>query len=293
MIIHNMKIEGHELSALSFNPDASGHPIILLHGVTASVGLWIGEQVSLFTPYGAVYALSLPGHYPAAFPPSFQQKSLTAEMIARVLTTAIRNLIGEQTAVLVGHSTGGFAALAIAARAPELAHSVISIAGFAQGGWIGPLGLSQRILSHGFMGRLFFKAIYLSNRWPRYYFKTTWRIYSTNKERLFTFTSLDAIVDNMLPYYRKLDLEAMAQYFIAMAATNIEAWLPRITAPTLILVGDSDPIVPTAQSYIIADNIPNAQLELFKGAGHVLMFEMYDEYKQVVDKWLRKQVSSQ
>ncbi len=289
IITHEMHIEGHKLTALSFNPDTSGTPIILLHGITASVGMWITDAESLFSQHGPVYALSLPGHYPAVLPPDFQQESLTAEMIARVLTAAIRELIGEEkTAVLVGHSTGGFAALAIAAHAPELAHSVISIAGFAQGRWIGPLGLAQRVLPHGFVGKMLFKAAYLSNRWPRWWFKATWRIYAANPNNLFAFTFLDAVVDDSLPYYNHLNLNAMAHYFIAMPAINIETWLPRITAPTLILVGDGDPIVPPAQSHLIAAQIPHAQVEEFKGAGHVLMFEMYDDYKRIVSEWLQR-----
>ncbi len=287
IITHEMKIEGHNLTALSFNPDASGVPIILLHGITASVNMWITDAESLFAQHGPVYALSLPGHYPAVLPSDFQQESLTAEMIARVLTAAIRELIGEQTAVLVGHSTGGFAALAIAAHTPELARSVISIAGFAQGRWIGPLGIAQRIVPHGFIGKILFKAAYLSNRWPRWWFKATWRIYASNSKNLFAFAFLDAIIDDTLPYYRHLDLDSMAHYFIAMPNIDIKAWLPRITAPILILVGDGDPIVPSAQSDLIAANTPHAQVEVFKGAGHVLIFEMYDEYKRIINKWLQ------
>ncbi len=288
IITHEMQIEGHQLNALSFNPNASGVPIILLHGITASVGMWITDGKALYSQHGPVYALSLPGHYPAAFPSDFQQEALTAEVIARVLTTAIRELIGEQTAVLVGHSTGEFAALAIAAHAPELAHSVISIAGFAQGKWIGLLGVGQQAARHSAIGKIIFKATYLSLRWPRWWFKAAWRTYTPNPSNLFSFPFIDAIVNDMWPYYRHLDLDAVACYFAAMPDINIETWLPRITAPTLILVGDSDPIVPPAQSHLLAAHIPHTQLEIFEGAGHTLMFEMYDNYKRLVSKWLQR-----
>ena len=69
----------------------------------------------------------------------FLQDSLTVEMIVHVLTAAIRNLVGNQSVILVGHSTGGFAALAIAAHTPEIVRCVVSISGFAQGIWTGML----------------------------------------------------------------------------------------------------------------------------------------------------------
>ena len=287
-ITHEMQIEGHELTALSFNPDASGTPIILIHGITASVGTWIVDGGSLFAQYGPTYALSLPGHYPAVLPPDFQQDDLTAVMIARVLTAVIRKLVGDQPVVLVGHSTGGFAALAIAAHTPEIAHSVISIAGFAQGRWTGPLGVGQWAVRHGTIGKILFKATHLSLRWPRWWFKAAWRVYTPNPSKLFAFPFIDAVVDDMRPYYQHLDLDAMAYYFAVMPDIDIETWLPRITAPTLILVGDSDPIVPPAQSHLLAARIPHTQLEVFEGAGHTLMFEMYDDYKRLVIKWLQR-----
>jgi hypothetical protein len=69
---HEMQIEGHKLVALSFNPNTHGPPIVLLHGITTSVHLWTPDQTSLFVERGPCYALSLPGHYPAAFLDHFQ-----------------------------------------------------------------------------------------------------------------------------------------------------------------------------------------------------------------------------
>lgn len=44
--------------------------------------------------------------------------------------------------------------------------------------------------------------------------------------------------------------------------------LQRIYAPTLIIHGDKDPLVPVAAAYNLARHIPGAQLEIIQGMGH-------------------------
>ncbi len=47
-------------------------------------------------------------------------------------------------------------------------------------------------------------------------------------------------------------------------------WLPRLRVPTLILMGDDDPIVPTVNGRIIASRMPDARLELV-ACGHLFI----------------------
>ncbi|MES2491412.1 MAG: alpha/beta fold hydrolase [Pseudomonadota bacterium] len=46
--------------------------------------------------------------------------------------------------------------------------------------------------------------------------------------------------------------------------------LPKIKAPTLVIHGDKDPLVPVAAAYNLARYIPGAKLEIIKGMGHDL-----------------------
>jgi poly(3-hydroxyalkanoate) depolymerase len=47
-------------------------------------------------------------------------------------------------------------------------------------------------------------------------------------------------------------------------------WLHRLRQPTLVLAGDSDPIVPVTNGRILAGRIPNARLEVVPG-GHLFL----------------------
>jgi poly(3-hydroxyalkanoate) depolymerase len=49
-------------------------------------------------------------------------------------------------------------------------------------------------------------------------------------------------------------------------------WLPLLTPPTLVLAGDDDPIIPVANGRLLAGLIPNAELQVLDGAGHLFAF---------------------
>jgi 3-oxoadipate enol-lactonase len=44
--------------------------------------------------------------------------------------------------------------------------------------------------------------------------------------------------------------------------------LPQIKAPTLVVHGDQDVLIPVDNAYLLAERIPGAQLHIIKGAGH-------------------------
>ena len=57
-----------------------------------------------------------------------------------------------------------------------------------------------------------------------------------------------------------------------MAAGAHDTWeeLPKISAPTLVVHGDADILLPTENGRILAERIPGAELVLVPGAGHML-----------------------
>ena len=73
-----------------------------------------------------------------------------------------------------------------------------------------------------------------------------------------------------------------------MPQTDIGDRLPRVTPPTLVITGDRDPIVPPEQSRLIASRVPNAELVLIRGAGHMPFLERADDYQRTLGDWLRR-----
>src|SRR5215207_5763578 len=71
----------------------------------------------------------------------------------------------------------------------------------------------------------------------------------------------------------------------ALVGLDMTDELPKIRVPTLVLSGTADVIAPPAQGQRIAELIPDARLEVFKGAGHMLMLERTDEVNALITEF--------
>jgi pimeloyl-ACP methyl ester carboxylesterase len=287
--VHTLHVDGHKLVAVALNaPDTPGHPVILLHGISGSVRFWGHDQIPAFLEQGTCYALSLPGHYPAAFPSGFEKEQITAEMMGRVLAGAISELVEDQPVTLAGYSVGGFAALAIAVYRPELARRIVSISGFCQGRWTGMLGVNQWLARHGAVGRALFEANYSIARISPGVGYYMLRIYAADVRAMYAYPNFRAWSDAAYPYYKRLDLSRLADYFEVMPGIDICSLLPSNKVPTLVLAGDCDPVVPPDQARLISQLIPESELVMIQGGGHLLFAERPAEYQQALGDWLRK-----
>ena len=67
--------------------------------------------------------------------------------------------------------------------------------------------------------------------------------------------------------------------------------LPQIQAPTLVINGEDDRLVPSENSRIMAERIPGAELVLFPKAGHLYFDELPEESARTVIEFLRRRGS--
>ena len=68
----------------------------------------------------------------------------------------------------------------------------------------------------------------------------------------------------------------------AVGAFNAEEEVKTISAPTLIIHGDNDKAVPTKNSELLNNNIPNSRVSLIKGGSHFSIIERYEEFNNIV-----------
>ncbi|MGH3104526.1 MAG: alpha/beta fold hydrolase [Gaiellaceae bacterium] len=62
--------------------------------------------------------------------------------------------------------------------------------------------------------------------------------------------------------------------------------LAAIAAPTLVLHGAEDAVVDPRNGELLAESIPGARLELFRGAGHLLSWEEPERFAELVRRFL-------
>jgi pimeloyl-ACP methyl ester carboxylesterase len=78
--------------------------------------------------------------------------------------------------------------------------------------------------------------------------------------------------------------EAINKYY--SPAENVLAYLKEIRQPTLIVQGSNDVIVPTVNSYVLQQNLPNAQLIIYPDANHGSFYQYPELFVSQADQFL-------
>ena len=72
----------------------------------------------------------------------------------------------------------------------------------------------------------------------------------------------------------------------AVLAHDTAARLGEISAPTLVLTGDDDRVIPGESSELLRERIPGARLEVIAGAGHLFFIERPAETLRLLEEFL-------
>jgi pimeloyl-ACP methyl ester carboxylesterase len=78
--------------------------------------------------------------------------------------------------------------------------------------------------------------------------------------------------------------EAIGKYIAP--AENVLGYLKDIRQPTLVVQGSNDVIIPTVNSYILQQNLPNAQLILYPDANHGSFYQYPELFVSQADQFL-------
>ncbi|MGE0821033.1 MAG: alpha/beta fold hydrolase [Candidatus Binatia bacterium] len=82
---------------------------------------------------------------------------------------------------------------------------------------------------------------------------------------------------------------AYERHFQATMTLRVFKRLHEITAPTLVVTGRDDILIPAANSEILAREIPGAELVIFENAGHGFFISVRDKFVQVFQEFLSRQ----
>lgn len=72
----------------------------------------------------------------------------------------------------------------------------------------------------------------------------------------------------------------------AAATFDAEARVTEVTAPTLVLTGDEDTLVPPANSHNLVARISGARLVVIEGGSHMFFIEQSEEFNRTVIEFI-------
>lgn len=236
--------------ATAFNQQGTGSPILLIHGFDSSV-LEFRRLQPLLAPHHAVWNLDLLGF---GFTDRPADVPFTPDAIKTHLYYTWKTLIGEPV-VLVGASMGGAAAIDFALTYPDAVKQLVLLdsAGFAKGPDISKFMLPGL----GYLAAEFLRR-------PGVRRKVSLQAYA-DPSFVTADAELCAALHLTLPRWR----DAIIAFTKSGGYNFLSNQIAQITQPTLILWGDSDRILGTADAEKFKAAIAHSQLVWVPNCGHV------------------------
>lgn len=272
-----LHVEGGRITYFTAGSPANP-PVMLVHGWLSSRHLW-RTTVEVLKETHYCIALDLLGLGDSDKPAAADYS--TAAQGRRVL--ALADALGIDRFTLMGHSMGGQIALYIAAKlAPQRIIKLVHIDGVVSG----KLMPAMDAITKPF--------IWLAGKLPVLYPITRWFVQFEAIYRLMFrvwFHDMSAVSHEFV----KPDIRTMLQSAAyrtndltgkPIAQTDMTPFLAEIQAPTLIIFGDDDGVVPVPEANVAAKGIPNAKLVIVPACGHLPMFEKQKEFFAALKSFL-------
>lgn len=188
---------------------------------------------------------------------------------------AVLDATGARDAVLVGHSMGGMSVLSYAGEHPEhfAAHARAVVL----------VSTAARVLGRPVPSRLLNMALGEGLEWTR-----RGRVGRAMVRRSIGQQARRSHIDLTLEGFANTTPAARVGYLVAMAAMDLRTAIERVTVPATVLVGTRDVLTPPRLSRQLAEALPDAELVVVPGAGHMLPLEEPDRIIDAIRRTARR-----
>jgi 3-oxoadipate enol-lactonase len=248
----------------------AGHPLILISGLGSTrLGWW--KQIEPFAKKFRVINLDNRDAGDSALGTGPYTIADMAEDVAGV----IKNLNLGRTHI-VGISMGGMISQELAIRHPELVDKLVLVATTAGG----PTSVNAKPEIAALLMHAGEESI--ETRVRRTFTAIASEGYMAAHPQ-----DLDQIVKNSLA--KPMSLESYQRQLGACMAhwsKGVADRLAQISAPTLVVHGDYDPLIPYPNGKYLAEHIKGARLITFLGVGHISMIESPEQFNREVIEFL-------
>ena len=235
-----------------------GAPVILVHGLAASLHDWDALLPELAAHNYAGYALDLLGHGESAKPRKIDH--YTGDSVFAHMLGWIDSLDLEQPAILIGHSLGGYMALQFALQSPERVRALVLVNPFYTQSQLPPtlrFFLRRPLLNTALIQHTPYWLFRLMIDVTSLQFGNSNEKFHTLPERVRIQTALD---------YKRA---APGIYNIPRTLRDLTPELPHVTQPTLVVWGARDQTINPKTFPPLVAKMPNAHGEVMPICGHV------------------------
>ena len=269
MVRQYLQLGSRTLSYLDNAPDAAGQPVlVLVHAFPMGSGMWEPQFRGAFHGW-RILAPDLRG-FGGSTDERAEHVDPSIDDYAEDIIGLIRD-VAHGPVVLCALSMGGYAALAVMRRAPQLVRALIladtratadTLEGRARRKAMltvlehdGPQGVARDMMP-GLIG-------------------ATTRAGNPDVEE-----TLRLLIKRQSPAAIRDAIVRM------MERPDSMALLPTIQVPTLVIVGDEDTLTPPADAEAMAAALPQASLVRIAGAGHMVNLEQGQAFEASIDDFL-------
>jgi pimeloyl-ACP methyl ester carboxylesterase len=252
-----------------------GFPIVLLHGLGGSWEDWENNFAALEANF-RVIAIDIPGFGDSSPPPKGEPLTLdnTVAFFHRFL-----QVLGLHQVILFGNSMGGLIALKYAIDYPQRVAALV-LAGSAGIGI--EIGSTFRWMSLPFAARFALRNVNrdtIVNIWRSLVYSKE-LVGDAQVERTWRWFNQPGTKSFLIDLYRHA-ATLRGQRYVFKDDLNI------IQSPVLVTWGANDRVVPPSHAVDAFRLIPISELHIFKHCAHIPMWEVPDEFNQVVMKFLQ------
>ena len=253
----------------------SGTPVILIHGLAASLHDWNDLIPELSANGYTSYALDLLGHGES---PKLDSRAYQMDWIFEHFVQWMKSLHLTEPAILIGHSMGGYVALEYARRVSAWTRGLILVDPFYSRSQLPPL--LRKTYNHSSLSSI------VIGRTPDWLFR-----FFVDLSSVATGHSVGALhsLPEDIRAQTVLDFKRTAPgvYHLPSAIEDLTPYLHSINTPTLVIWGDRDQTLAPASFSHLVNKLPKARGEVLR-AGHVPHQSHAPLFNQTVMKFLKE-----
>lgn len=270
--------------------------VVFIHGFCLDMGTFHFQRKALSTMESVrIVCFDQPGHGRSG---RLSRGEYTLDMLGAALGRVIGETARDGRIVLVGHSMGGMAIMALADQEPDLFGAGGPIAGVAlistSAGELGGVTFGMPQVLVRFRKPLL--PLISGAGWVTAGMLDRAREASTDLAWLLTrrygFGS-PGVSPTLVSYVEKMNsatrTEALARYLRTLFSHDKVLALAALReVPVLVICGEKDLLTPVEHSEAICDALPHADLVVIPDAGHVVLLEHHDAVNAILLPFIRK-----